>query len=249
MSAGNTSDQGWPVIDLQPDLQVRLTRRTPNLPANVETIVASIWEQEIRERPRLFNGVVFSADTVTAGCIEGHWTEYRRVLAQMRVNDLFATLGIRALAVNGLLECAEGVVLGRREPNSVYQPGGWQSPPAGSVERRSGSPDDSNLDLAGQVLAECEEELGIQAGDVMVLKPVVAIEHPGSHVVDIGLLLRTSLTFAEVETTWRRNGNCEYDQLRLLIPASLQPDTRQPLEMLPTTRALVAAWLRDRPPA
>ncbi len=222
----------------------------PGLPDAVETEVASIWEQERHARPRLFNGVVFSADSVTSGRIEGHWTEYRRVLAQMRVNSLFGILGIRPLAVNGLLECADGLVLGRREPGSVYQPGGWQSPPAGSVERRLGSSDTSDhIDLSDQVLAECEEELGVPAGDVVVLKPVVAVEHPGSHVIDIGLLLRTPRAFAQVEAAWRRHGNREYDQLRLLSIDATGSRTPDNHEMLPTTNALIAAWRRNRPAA
>lgn len=232
------AEPDWPAVALRPDLEVHATRPMPELPPDVEHQVAASWEQERRARPQLFNGTVFSADAITPGRITGHWTEYRRALAQMRNPDLFGALAIRALAVNGVLECAGGVVLGRREAGSVYQAGGWQSPPAGSVERRPGDPDSGRIDLAAQVLAECEEELGLMAGDVAVRRPMVAIEHPGSHVVDIGMLLHTSLDFTQVEAAWSGKGNHEYDRLRLLAP-----DMAQASGLLPTTRALIAAWL------
>jgi hypothetical protein len=214
----------------------------PDLSQAVEAQVAALWEDALRTRPGLFNGTVFSADMVAPGHIEGHWTEYRRVLAQILNNDLFALLQVRPLAVNGLLRCADGFVLGRREPNSVYQPGLWQSPPAGSVERRSGrtGPDPvGGVDLAEQVLAECQEELGLEPGQVTVLRPVVAVEHPGSRVVDIGMLLQTPLRFAQVHAAWAKGGNREYDQLRLaaLTPAglALAPCTQAMLERVPKT--------------
>lgn len=237
---GPLIDPDWPAIELRQDLEVHATRPMPELAPAVEHEVAASWEQEQRTRPRLFNGTVFSADAIAPGRITGHWTEYRRVLAQMRRPDLFDTLAIRALAVNGLLECTGGILLGRREPGSVYQSGGWQSPPAGSVERRCGDPDGGRIDLAAQVLAECEEELGLQAHDVAVRWPMVAVEHPGSHIVDIGMLLHTSLDFTQVEAAWSGKGNREYDRLRLLAP-----DMPQVVGLLPTTRALIGARLRQ----
>ncbi len=221
---------------LQDGFSVRETRAMPALPPALEAQVAAIWRDERRARPRLFNGTVFSADRVTAAGIEGHWTEYRRALAQLRAPALFDTLRIRALAVTGLLQCADGIVLARREAGSVYQPGTWQSPPAGSVERRPGTRGGSHggaVDLAAQILEECEEELGLPAHDLAVLRAVLAIEHPGSHIVDVGMTLRTAQHFAAVEAAWRVGGNREYDQLALLTPPGP--------ELLPTTRALIAA--------
>ena len=209
----------------------------PALPPALETEVATIWQDERRTRPRLFNGTVFSADHVSAAGIEGHWTEYRRALAQLRAPALFDALRIRALAVTGLLECADGIVLARREAGSVYQPGTWQSPPAGSVERRPGGQGASDvgdvIDLAAQILEECEEELGLPAHDLAVRRAVLAIEHPGSRIVDVGMTLRTAQRFGAIEAAWRGRGNREYDRLALLTPPAP--------ELLPTTRALIAA--------
>ena len=238
----------WKTTELRPGLQAHATRPMPDIPLATEAKVASAWAEALLASPRLFNGTVFSADTITAGRIEGHWTEYRRVLAQMRNPDLFEALRIRALAVNGLLECADGLVLGRREPGSIYQPGTWQSPPAGSVERRTESSlQGTEVDLSEQVLAECEEELGISARDVVVRCPVAAIEHPESHIVDVGILLQTHLSFAEIEVAWAASGNREYDRLSLLTyPEACQDSLSGKLLLLSTTRILLEAWLKNR---
>jgi hypothetical protein len=51
----------------------------------------------------LFNGRVFSIDTIAPDRITGHLTEYRRQVAQTEENALFADLGIRSLAACGVL--------------------------------------------------------------------------------------------------------------------------------------------------
>lgn len=239
-----------------------------------------LWDRVQDDRARagrraLFNGPVFSADTITPDRITGHWTEYRRVLAQMQHCALFDTLRIRSLAVTGLLQCADGLILGRRETDSVYQAGIWQSPPAGSVERRASTSDRERrastsgrerrastssrerrtspaqaegheaVDLAEQLLAECEEELGLPAEAVRILQPVAAIEHPGSHIVDVAFLMRTALGFEEVEHLWRAHGNREYDQLRHIdLHAAHAAGAPADMALLPTTKVLFAHWLR-----
>ncbi len=235
---------GWQVTRLDPGLLVRIVRAMPTLTPTVEAQVAAIWAEALAARPRLFNGTVFSADHIEAGRIEGHWTEYRRVLAQVRAPALFESLRIRSLAVNGLLACADGIVLGRRDTASVYQPGVWQSPPAGSVERRASGEADG-VDLAAQLLAECEEELGLAAADVTVLRPTAAVEHPHSRIVDVGILLRTRLDFVAVRAAWLARGNREYDQLRLVSPNSVNNlGEVDGLALLPTTTTLIGSWRR-----
>ena len=41
----------------------------------------------------MFNGLVFSADTITPRLISGHLTEYRRVVAQMELPELLRRAG------------------------------------------------------------------------------------------------------------------------------------------------------------
>ena len=127
----------------------------------------------------------------------GHLTQYRRVVAQMERPELFAELGVRSFAVCGVLCCAGGVVVGRRHRAANYQAGMWQLAPAGSVDAGAVA-DDGKIDLRRQLLGELEEELGLPPDAVGEPRPLCVVEHPGSHVSDLGLALVTRLSAEEV---------------------------------------------------
>ena len=230
---------GWRSIALRADVALVARGAMAELPPDLEARVASLWTAEQARRPGLFNGRVFCADRIAPDRIEGHWTEYRRVVAQLRHPDLFDRLQLRGLAVNGLLECADGLVLGRRQADAIYLPGFWQSPPAGAVEARIGS----ETDLTAQLLAELDEELGLQARDVEDIRAVVGIEHADTHIVDVGFLLRTSLSFASIEARRTMMGNDEYDALRVVAPDDVARvlSGNEPM-LLPSARILMRCW-------
>lgn len=211
-----TPDPGWTAMVLRPDVAVVVAGVMPELPDSLAAEVDAIWNAEQRRHPSLFNGRVFCADDVAANRITGHWTEYRRLLAQVRQPLLFHR-PLRALAVNGLLECPDGLVFGRRSATALHLPGCWQAAPAGSVEARQGD----DVDLADQLYAELVEELGLGAGDIDFARPVVAMEHAGTHIVDVGFLLRTPLSFATIETLHREAGNREYEALVVVGPDAI----------------------------
>jgi 8-oxo-dGTP pyrophosphatase MutT (NUDIX family) len=119
-----------------------------------------------------------------------------------------------------VLRCAGGIVIGRRHAGAIYQAGMWQLPPAGSVDAGALRPDGS-LDLAGQLLKELHEELGIGADQVGAPMPLCVVEHPGSHVSDLGMAIRTDLDAAKVLAAHRAAGNNEYDPLLVVPEADL----------------------------
>ena len=233
-------EAGWHGTALRADVALVALGTMTELPPDLEPEVASVWTAERARRPDLFNGRVFCADGIAPDRITGHWTEYRRVLAQMRRPELFGRLGIRALAVNGLIECADGLLLGRRQAGAIYLPGFWQAAPAGNVEARDGA---ATLDLTGQLLAELDEELGLQPAEVEDIRAVMAIEHAGSHVVDVGFLLRTTLSFTAVEARRAVAGNDEYDALRVVAPDHVPRLLAEAEPMLlPSARILMRCW-------
>lgn len=153
---------GFLVHDLDPAVRVRVVRPMPETDASLEAVVEDLWRAAARRVAEggagtLFNGRVFSADRITPTEITGHITEFRRIVAQMERPELFAALGLRPLAVCGVLRCADGVPLGRRHRAAIYQPGLWQLPPAGSVDP-SAIAADGAVDLTAQVLTELTEE-------------------------------------------------------------------------------------------
>ncbi len=216
---------GFVVHELDPGARVRVVRAMPELDAALDGTVEEFWRSAAARvaaggAGTLFNGRVFSADVITACEITGHVTEFRRIVAQMEEPGLFGALGLRPLAVCGVLRCADGVPFGRRHPAAIYQPGTWQLPPAGSVDDRAIAAD-GTVDLCAQVLGELTEELGIASDQVARPRPLCVVEHPGSHVSDVGLALATRLTGAQVLEAHRSHANAEYAALRVVPFAEL----------------------------
>jgi len=239
------SRDGFVEHELDPAVRVRVVRPMPDLDASLEAAVEHLWRAAAQRvaaggAGTLFNGRVFSADRITPTEITGHITEFRRIVAQMERPALFAALGLRPLAVCGVLRCADGVPFGRRHPAAIYQPGMWQLPPAGSVDSRAVAAD-GTVDLCAQVLAELTEELGIPPDLVARPRPFCVVEHPGSHVSDVGLALATRLTGAQVLDAHRRHANTEYDSLRVVPFAELADFVGRAGDLLvPPARAFLA---------
>ena len=206
-----------------PSLRLSITRAMPPLSPDLEARVDYLWSAALQQR-RLFNGQVFCADCIRPEVIEGHWTEYRRVVAQITEPALFPALQVRSLAVCGVVCGPEGVVIGRREPQAVYQAGEWQCPPAGSVDHSVAIP--GGADWRAALLAELREELGIGAEHVQSLRPLCLVQHP-SGVLDLGVEIQTGLDERAIRAAHAGAAHAEYDRL-LIAP-------------LPDVLALVAA--------
>jgi hypothetical protein len=197
----------------------------PALSGSLEREIDRRWESAQRKMAAgsagtLFNGLVFSADVITETLITGHLTEFRRVVAQMDGEDLFDALHLRPLAVCGVLRCRGGIAVGRRHKEAIYQAGMWQLPPAGSVDAGALRAD-GRMDYVWQVLHELMEEVGIPAHHVRTPKPLCVVEHPGSHVADLGMLIPTDLEPCEVLAAHKAAGNSEYDPIKVVDEASL----------------------------
>lgn len=224
----------WETILLNPSITTSITPIDKKLPLSLEKEVEDIWNNKKKQFPKLFNGRIFNVESINSDTIIGHWTEYKRVLAQTEKPELYPALIIRSLAVIGLIQCPEGFILGKRTVKSVYLPGYWQSPPAGTVESRDGS---DEVDLIQQLYAEAEEELGLHAHHLMDPRIISATEHTDTHIIDIGILLKTNLSFQEVSDLWKQNNNPEYDELLCCVDYQSLPENT-----LPTTRFLIQNW-------
>ena len=209
------------VHPLDPDVTVQVEGSMPPLPAELDAEVETEWQAALLRMERvmrLFNGAVFNAVRITPTRITGHFTEYRRVVAQMARPALFKELRIRSLAACGVLTCRDGVVFGRRQHGAAYQSDLWQLPPAGSVDAACIAAD-GTVDVRRQVLTELQEELSIPDDCVQVGAPLCIVEHQGSRVSDLGVRLHTDLSAADILCLHKTHGNAEYTELRV-VPAS-----------------------------
>jgi hypothetical protein len=217
---------GFVVHEITPAVRVRVVRAMPALPADLEARVEALWRTAAARvatggAGRLFNGRVFSADHITGHEISGHMTEFRRIVAQMEAPELFEALGLRPPAVCGVVHGPDGVAIGRRPAAAVYQPGLWQLPPAGSVDADALLAN-GTLDLRAQALTEFAEELGLSTWDVEATRPLCIVEHPGSHVADLGMAMPTRLGRGAILAAHRARGNTEYAPL-LVVSAEALP--------------------------
>lgn len=213
--------QGFTVHEIDVDCQVWATRPMPPLSAALEAEIDRHWAAaQDFTGGKLFNGRIFCADVITKRLICGHWSEYRREVAQLARHDLWPVLGQRSLAVGGVLRCAEGVVFGRRPDRAIYQPGEWQLPPAGTVDR-SAERAEGRVDVRAMLLTELREEVGLLAGDVHALRPLCLVEHAGSHVLDLGIALETTLDAAALRARHAAGADEEYAALTVVPVAGL----------------------------
>src|SRR5260370_42186125 len=84
--------------EVAPDVELRIARDMPALDAALDDEGSRLWDAaEVRMGGHLFNGRVFSADETTPWLITGHWTECRRIVAQIDQPGMHARLGVRPL--------------------------------------------------------------------------------------------------------------------------------------------------------
>ncbi len=204
------------VHELAPDFQVWVTRPMPPLLPGLEAEIDRLCAlAQDFTGGALFNGRIFCADVITPRLICGHWSEYRREVAQLARHDLYPVLGQRSLAVGGVVRCAEGVLFGRRPERAIYQPGEWQLPPAGTVDAGAARAE-GRVDLLAMLHTELEEELGLTAADVGPPRPLCLVEHSGSHVLDCGFALDTALDVASVRARHHAAGDDEYANIEVV---------------------------------
>jgi hypothetical protein len=246
-SLPEVSDEPWRIHPIDPGIRLRIVRHMPDLPALLEAEVERLWQRARARDGGLFNGRVFSADRLTPALIEGHWTEYRRIVARMARPELAADMPVAPTAVGGTIVGDGFVVFGRRPAGAVYQAGQWQLPPAGSLDPSAADGDE--IDPVRQLLAELREELGLPADAVREPRPLCVVEHPGSGVLDLGIALRTHWTPEAILDAHTRATDKEYDPLEIVALSDL-PDflarragfvTRQAFAFLAHAKLLAAA--------
>jgi hypothetical protein len=200
-------------------LTVHLTDAKPanHLNEKIKTQVDSIWKNEqIMRGKHLFNGKIFSIMQIEPNKLTGYFVEYKWFIAQQRAPELFDELQVRPLAVSGLLECENSLIFGLRASSMTQAANQWELVPSGGIDSSLLDPDHT-IQYRIQILTELHEEVGIASSYVTDLTPYVIIEDLENHVVDIGIRIKTSLTFAQVKNAFDSLNNKEYQQI-LAIP-------------------------------
>jgi hypothetical protein len=216
--------QRYALMAVRPDVQVVLSPPGPPPSPALEPAIAAAWDAaQRRAGGRLFNGRIVSVVTATPERITGRMVEYRCAVAGFADPRLAAALEVRPLSVSAVLRTPEGILFGRRDAGATYEAGLWQMPPAGSVDAGAVTPDGRCVDLAAQVAAELEEEVGLPWTRVRAFRPFALVRHAASGVHDLGVLLETDAGSAEILAARRHDvaAAAEYGELRVVPEAAL----------------------------
>jgi hypothetical protein len=187
----------------------------PALTPDLENQIETLWQAEQKKRSKaMFNGRIMSAVNISENEIHGCIVEYRYLIAQCAKPELFDTLKLRPVAVSGLFECAEGIVFGRRAEGMTHGAGLWELVPSGGIDTSRVS-DATEVNYLSQILTELHEETGVNADCVSSMGPFCLVVDVNSHLIDIGIALKSSLSGDEVLRLHREAAK-EYDELKIV---------------------------------
>ena len=209
------------VTRFEPSARIRLGAAGPALTAGMSAEVERLWQAEQSRRGTgLFNGRILSAVEVDPDSILGEVVEYRLLIAQIGRPELFHDLKIRPVAVSGMLECPAGLLFGRRAGSVTQDAGSWELCPSGGLDV-SRVAVGADVDYRAQLMVELAEEAGLTAEAVTKVSPFCLVEDTESHVIDVGISLRSPLSAEEMTARHRGCASGEYAEIAVVARADL----------------------------
>lgn len=156
-----------------------MTPGTVVLPNSLERRVAEIWTTSAN--PTLTDGSLLSVCQIGTEVLSVTVVPYRYWYAQASHG---ISLGIRPLAVTGVLRVRGGFVMGLRRSDSIEDPALWEFVPSGSVDPKCAL-DSGAISPAAQVYIEAMEELLLSPYQLSTPTFFTCLDNETSGVVDL----------------------------------------------------------------
>jgi len=217
------------VIRVRPLDRLPAIREEPGpgdpLPERLRSRVEAAWQAaQVESGHRLWDGLLFHLGGMEASAWWGRFVPYRLWVAGRRDPELRRLLGLRPLAVCGLLWQGDALVLGRRTGRAVQDPGCWELAPSGGVDPAARGPD-GGIDLAAALLRELQEEVNLSEAGVEEPRSRWVAEDETEGTVEVAFELRARASAAELRARFearpRPEGGPEYETLCLVSAAEL----------------------------
>ncbi|MBF0612772.1 MAG: hypothetical protein G8345_20060 [Magnetococcales bacterium] len=213
---------------------------------SLESEVQRLWQLALSKRKTpLTDGRIFSLTHIQPGLLQGVFIPYRYFVAQLEAPELYPTLQVQTMAVSGLLQCQDGIVWGRRHPDTVFGGNMMELVPSGGLSRqaiRSG-----RIDVGQQIIIELQEEIGIPAAMIPEPRPFCCFEDTILHVWDVGMELQLPCNGAQLLKYYEKQGCWEYSSLSWVAEDQLSSFIADHEEqILPLSKEMVRHWLASR---
>lgn len=193
---------GLRVVDILP---------APAPPEHALAEARNLWEAELAARPGLFNGRIFSLDSIKGGEARGFMAEYMWYVAQLRAPHLHEHLRVRSLAVSGLVVAGGHVLFGLRKPGLAVEGGLWELAPSGTIHGDLRDKDGS-LSWRDVFREELREELGIDA-PASEARAFALVEDTDTHIWELGVAVELKLDHREVLAAWASLARSEHSEM------------------------------------
>ncbi|MSO97517.1 MAG: hypothetical protein EXR11_04755 [Rhodospirillaceae bacterium] len=234
---------------VSPEIRVIVNLEPKTYSNDVEFILDAEWRMACESNPSLFNGDVLiygRHETDAAGritLIEGCFIDYRTLYGSRKRPDVFKDQLPIPLGVSGVTVCQDGLVFGRRGPNSAFGAGQWELIPSGTIDRSCIA--NEILNYATLVMHECEEEIGLHSQHLA--KPVLPFvfligRDQGAPQADLGLLLEFSQSRSDIEALFKSLAVREHSEIDVIGMDKLAAAAHTLSPMLTTSQALAATY-------
>ncbi len=225
----------------QPPRRILLGPPAGPLPEEIELRVEEIWQEANRGPGVLYNGPLVSVTDVSPDRLVVRPSEYRHLVAARRDRRLRSALGVRPLAISGLVRVGDAVVIGRRGDHVSYEPGVWELVPSGGIE--PGDARDGEIDPRDRLLAELAEEAFVSSEAVVGAEPFLLVQDTRDDLFDLALEVVLDIDPAELLDRFERASEAsdrvwEYSRLEV-VPVAGLVDWTEGRRILPVSRLLL----------
>ena len=223
-------------------LQIHTVAAAPSIPSAICQRIDSLWEEaRARRGDEIYNGRIFSVTQHSRARIEGYFTDYKQYLAQRADPALLDVLGIKLLAVSGLVCTADGdVVFARRSATVSGDVLRWELAPSGVFDSDDLLPD-GTLSVGSCVGRELFEELNVPSSSIVSHVPFLLVHHTVTHGYDLGVRVEVTLSSAEVRAAFANRQTDEYLAVEV-VPWSKVDDfvSRHSRDLIGVSRLLLS---------
>ena len=203
-----------------PGLRVVAEADGEALPDELAERVDTLWSAARAEfGDTLYDGRFLSLTRRKGDTLYGRFLPYRFAVAQRRDPALMGELGVRPLAVTGLLMVDEGYVFGLRGAGVAINRGLWELAPSGSIDPECRQPD-GTVDILHQLRGEAEEELNVPAPALRGLRPFALVYNTETGITEVGIAGRIACDAAALRRVFAERRNREYEAMAVVPDAA-----------------------------